>query len=966
MPEGTIRIWPGWQIDHLIGSGGYGKVYEIHRHNGPYLERAALKVIRIPQDRSELEQLRLDGLSEESTEAWFEKQVEEIRDEIGIMQRFVGNSNIVSYEDYHIERREGGFGWDILIRMELLTALPDYMRSLAAAGASMSEEEVIRLGMDISKALDVCHGDGIIHRDVKPQNIFINEASGNFKLGDFGIARATPGTGSVLSFKGTIPYMAPETFAMQNTDERSDIYSLALVMYRILNDGREPFLASNNFTLAQREAAMQKRVAGAEIPPPERGSRELWGVLSKALQYDPSRRYQTAGQLGKALGRIGIKKSAWSNPVDTDMTGGVDTDLVERISPSNCSGTDTIGVWSGSRPNGKTMPEITLSGGGDFRKTGNARSISDTFAVGAGIIPEKDNRGKMIPGRDISGKAGIAFPGNPGRAIPGNAGKAFSGKDIPGKDGGGFKWLLPASILIGVCLAVACFAAAVHWKNEGGGNDETPSAVSNAQTGNDSIEEVEYIDQTDEEKIVPFTVLYRDAEGEELISASSGMAEVDAPVSIIAPEIDGYVLKGERERTVFLSEDEEENVFVYIYEKEAVPIDYNTDGRVTILNRKSSQSGNFEYLARCFKKESGIPCTVETPGAGRYSAALSERVLGGGDVATLFMIGGMDDLEKCGQVCLNLTDTLPAAELSDEEYALKGADGNIYGLGCIVESYGITVNTHLLARAGYEVSDIRSFADLKRIAEDITSRRSELGFAAFTTPTLAGGSSGNYRLAQHASSVPLYYEVRDGGYRTGRKIKGTYLDEFRDFVDLCLDNAVTAADRAQQYSLADAQKEFTDGRAVFHQDGSWSYEKLRDGLGDDIAVIPMYMGIDGEEDFGICETCSYYWCVNRDASRDDIEASLQFLQWLVTSEEGTKIMAEDMDFQIPYEKAVIPDNPYLKTLDEEKKEGLVPVRQYYHYGDKDSWLDAMVDAIEAYALGNGSWSAVEMAFETLW
>lgn len=293
-----MRIWPGWNIARELGIGSYGKVYEIHRKNGEWTEKAAMKVIRIPSSPIELEQLRSEGITGESTKEYLARCVQDIQKEIGLMQHFMGCSNIVSYEDYMIRSQETGIGWDILIRMELLTPL-----SQVLAQRQLSEQEILRLGMDIAQALAICHSDGVIHRDVKPQNIFLNDL-GNYKLGDFGISRAIPRTGDVLSFKGTVPYMAPETFAMRGTDARSDIYSLALVLYRCLNRGREPFLVSTGFTPRDQEYARMRRLRGEPLPPPERGSRELQRVLAKALDPDPDRRYQTAGAFRQALWEV--------------------------------------------------------------------------------------------------------------------------------------------------------------------------------------------------------------------------------------------------------------------------------------------------------------------------------------------------------------------------------------------------------------------------------------------------------------------------------------------------------------------------------------------------------------------------------------------------------------------------------------------------------------------------------------
>ena len=190
MYEAEIHLWPDWHIIREIGRGSFGRVYEIHRQNGEYLEKAALKIIRVPENPADVEQLRMDGVNKEDTESYLRRYVEEIRSEIGLMQRFVGYSNIVSYEDYLIQKLDNAIGWYILIRMELLTPLQDYMSS-----KTLSEQEVIRIGLDISQALIICHGEGIIHRDIKPQNIFVNER-GFFKLGDFGISRTVPGSGS--------------------------------------------------------------------------------------------------------------------------------------------------------------------------------------------------------------------------------------------------------------------------------------------------------------------------------------------------------------------------------------------------------------------------------------------------------------------------------------------------------------------------------------------------------------------------------------------------------------------------------------------------------------------------------------------------------------------------------------------------------------------------------------------------
>ena len=219
------------------------------------------------------------------------------------MQRFVGNSHIVSYEDYAIRKRPDQIGWDLYLRMELLTGLTYYMKSF-----TLSEQMIVKLGMDIAQGLRDCHNSGIIHRDVKPENIFVNE-SGDFKLGDFGVSRSAPGSQDMLSFKGTFGYMAPEVFKMLSTDGRSDLYSLGMVLYQCLNDNRLPFV-SEKVTPYEIETARQRRFAGEPIPEPAHGSPRLKSIVLRALEEKPENRFQNAEEMYSALMEVYRTESA--------------------------------------------------------------------------------------------------------------------------------------------------------------------------------------------------------------------------------------------------------------------------------------------------------------------------------------------------------------------------------------------------------------------------------------------------------------------------------------------------------------------------------------------------------------------------------------------------------------------------------------------------------------------------------
>ena len=393
---------------------------------------------------------------------------------------------------------------------------------------------------------------------------------------------------------------------------------------------------------------------------------------------------------------------------------------------------------------------------------------------------------------------------------------------------------------------------------------------------------------------------------------------------------------------------------------------YNTRGVVRIINKKEDKSREFERLASRFQEVSGIQVLVETPGESKYSETLKNEITGSSSDPTLFMLGGTSDFEKYGGECLELSDTAAAKELVDEVYTLKGSNGKIYGLACIVEAYGLAVNTRLLEKAGYHISDIQSFADLRNVAEDITRHKQELGFSAFTSPSVGVGISGDYRFAEHSAAVPLWYELKDNDFNIGMSLQGTYVNRFRDYIDLYLDNATVPRSEASSRTLNDAQEEFLLGKAVFHQDGSWNTDDLRSIFDDGGAVIPLYMGMPGEEKQGVSETASYFWCVNKYASADDREAALQFLQWVVTSDAGIRIMTKDMGFQIPYKRAGAPDDLFLKTLQENKENGLTPIRQYYKSGRYTTWTNALKNAIEDYANGTRDWTAIREAFVRLW
>ena len=286
-----------WLITKELGSGSFGTVFEIVRKDDPDM-KSALKIISIPQSQKETRSFREENydMDEQSITSFYYGIVEDCVKEFKLMSQLRGNSNIVSYEDHDIIKKENEFGWDILIRMELLTPMGQYF-----AQNTLTTKDVIKLGIGICSALEVCQKYKIIHRDIKPSNIFISN-SGEFKLGDFGVARTLEKASSGLSQRGTYTYMAPEVFRGENYGSNVDIYSLGIVMYRLLNNNMEPF--RKNKTYPDSEQAWGERMTNRNIPMPANANGCLAEIVLKACAFDPKDRYESPIQMKKELESI--------------------------------------------------------------------------------------------------------------------------------------------------------------------------------------------------------------------------------------------------------------------------------------------------------------------------------------------------------------------------------------------------------------------------------------------------------------------------------------------------------------------------------------------------------------------------------------------------------------------------------------------------------------------------------------
>jgi len=303
-------FWGVWYIDSKLGEGSYGTVYKIKREEYNETYTAALKIITVPTSEGELTRLKSEGLDDNSIKSYYRSFVKELVKEFSVMSKLKGHSNIVNYEDHMVIEHKDSMGWDILIRMELLTPLNTY---LADKAGTITEKEVAKLGIDICSALELCEKHSIIHRDIKPENIFVSKF-GDFKLGDFGVARTAEKATQTMSVRGTISYMAPEVYKGQRYNASVDIYSLGIVLYRLCNHNRGPFmpLPPQAITHTDRENSDTRRMKGEKFPNAANAGLDMMRIIRKATAFKYTERYRSVSQMKEDLeavyyGRDSIK-----------------------------------------------------------------------------------------------------------------------------------------------------------------------------------------------------------------------------------------------------------------------------------------------------------------------------------------------------------------------------------------------------------------------------------------------------------------------------------------------------------------------------------------------------------------------------------------------------------------------------------------------------------------------------------
>ena len=398
-------------------------------------------------------------------------------------------------------------------------------------------------------------------------------------------------------------------------------------------------------------------------------------------------------------------------------------------------------------------------------------------------------------------------------------------------------------------------------------------------------------------------------------------------------------------------------------------------GKVYFLNFKPEAADQWVALAKKYTDKTGVQVKVQTAASGTYQQTLKSE-LAKSDAPTIFQVNGQVDYQNWKGYTADLKDTGIYNELNNKDSALKDGD-KVVGVPYVVEYYGIIYNKDLLKKytelPGAKIKDVKeidSFDKLKEVADDMQAKKDQLGIkGAFTSAGF--DSSSDWRFKTHLANIPLSYEFKEDGVTTQPEtIKGTYLPNFKNIFDLYLKDSTTAPSQLSSKTGDDANSEFALGEAAFYQNGTWAWTDLQKAgmKPDQVGMLPIYIGAKGEENQGLATGSENYLCINAKASEADQKASKDFLNWVVTSDEGIKALSEDMGFTTPFKTfdKVKSDNPLVEEAVEDSKSGKQQVAGNFTMMPSEEWQNQLGQAMLAYAQGTGSWDDVRKAFVDNW
>ena len=387
-------------------------------------------------------------------------------------------------------------------------------------------------------------------------------------------------------------------------------------------------------------------------------------------------------------------------------------------------------------------------------------------------------------------------------------------------------------------------------------------------------------------------------------------------------------------------------------------------GRVFWLNFKPESDEVLQTIAQMYTEKTGVPVTVQTAASGTYNETLT-AAMDKTDAPTLFVVGNQAAVGTWGDYCYDLTGTAIANELNTDAYNLYTEDGKLASIGYCYECYGIIVNPDLLAQAGHSVEEITNFETLKTVVEDIHARADELGFDAFTSCDM--DSSSSWRFTGHMANLEYYYE-QEGNVWTEcpETITGAYMENFKNLYTLCINNSLTdPADLAA--GGHDASEEFRSGKAAFQVQGSWEWDGMKDQVPNAV-MIPYYCGVAGEEKAGLNCGTENCWAVNAKASEEDIQATLDFMYWMVTDAEVSRMLVDSFGV-MPYKQAAESTNPFLADANEYSNNGCYVMNWATNFQPNvDAYRAALVSALNKFNAdqSDANWAEVETAFVQGW
>lgn len=399
-------------------------------------------------------------------------------------------------------------------------------------------------------------------------------------------------------------------------------------------------------------------------------------------------------------------------------------------------------------------------------------------------------------------------------------------------------------------------------------------------------------------------------------------------------------------------------------------------GSVYYLNYKPEQAEKWKDLAQEYSNETGIPVTIETAASGTYESTLKSE-MAKSDAPTLFQVNGPVGLASWKEYCYDLKDSAVYKNLKSDDFALISDDGQVQAVAYVIETYGLIYNKDIIddycemdGAKIKDVSEINSFAKLKEVADDMQAKKDKLEIkGVFASAGM--DSSSDWRFKTYLVNLPIYFEYQDDKVDTTEAIKGTYLDAFKDIWDLYITDSTVEPTMLSDRTGEDAAAEFSMGEAVFYQNGTWAYNDIagNDVEDEDMGMLPIYIGLGDEANQGLCTDSENYWCVNKNASQDDIDATLNFLEWVITSDRGRETLCHEMGFVTPFTTFTDeyqPQNPLVAAANEYIDSGKTSVPWVFSTIPSEGWKNGVGSALLAYSQGTGDWEAVKKAFVEGW